>query len=298
VEPGIVSCDPEAEGKKKRTRDREDEKPPSADRKKRRGREKISGATCGPVPVVSPPHASSKVVGASGVTGTIVLSEVKEKKERRKNKSSAETSDAHTSVTGPAPIPNASDELGKPRKHKPTKGNTSVAARSKPKSKKRKEMEGGEHQSTSILTEGHPPRKRKKFKQPTHPDPSEDPDLTEQSQKALTYIYFQSTSPETWKFNKARQNWVIRNVWTSKVPDRYVSMVVEHLFKVQGQARETLIESCNALISGSSLESPGTQPGTNEKSSSENASPSTPEATSNEKKKWAETLLDALTSKS
>lgn len=34
---------------------------------------------------------------------------------------------------------------------------------------------------------------------------------------ALIYIYSQSASPGTWKFNKARQNWIIRNVWTSKV---------------------------------------------------------------------------------
>ena len=74
---------------------------------------------------------------------------------------------------------------------------------------------------------------------------------------ALIYIYSQFTSPETWKFNKARQNWIIRNVLTSKVrmrgssarylptnspllqvPEKHVPMVVEHLSKVQGRARE------------------------------------------------------------
>ena len=74
---------------------------------------------------------------------------------------------------------------------------------------------------------------------------------------ALTYIYSQSTSPDTWKFNKARQNWIIRNVWTSKVWDedirelhlltyfspfqvleKYVPMVVDYLSKVQGQVKE------------------------------------------------------------
>lgn len=87
---------------------------------------------------------------------------------------------------------------------------------------------------SSILSEGRSTRKWKKSKQLIHLDPSDDLDLTEQSQKgayphskslalfymiaiALVYIYSHSTSLETWKFNKARQNWVVRNVWTSKV---------------------------------------------------------------------------------
>ena len=39
---------------------------------------------------------------------------------------------------------------------------------------------------------------------------------------ALIYVYSQSNSPDTWKFNKARQNWIIRNVWTSKVGENRV----------------------------------------------------------------------------
>ena len=146
VEPGIVSCDPEArEKKKKRKRDREDEEPPSADQNKKRKRKKSSGATSSPTSLVPANDSSLEVADTSGVTGTIATtSEMKTKKNQRKSKSE------------------------KPRKKKATGGDAvNISIEAEP----------------AVPPEGQLSRKRKKSKQPAYPDPSDDPDLTEQSQK-------------------------------------------------------------------------------------------------------------------
>ena len=31
---------------------------------------------------------------------------------------------------------------------------------------------------------------------------------------ALSYAYLHAEDPDKWKFNKARQNWLVRNVWS------------------------------------------------------------------------------------
>lgn len=33
---------------------------------------------------------------------------------------------------------------------------------------------------------------------------------------ALDYAFTQFEEPDNWKFNKARQNWIIRNVWSEE----------------------------------------------------------------------------------
>ncbi len=33
---------------------------------------------------------------------------------------------------------------------------------------------------------------------------------------ALDYAFTQFEEPDSWKFNKARQNWIIRNVWSEE----------------------------------------------------------------------------------
>jgi len=187
----------------------------------------------------------------------------------------------------------------KQRKHKKddvVDANVDVEPSQKLKSKSKKRKKGGpvegEDRTSTVDPTGDSSRKRKKSKKSIHPDPSDDSDLTEQSQKSLFYVYSQSTSPETWKFNKDRQNWIIRNIWTSKVPEKYVSMVVEHLSKVQGQVRETLIESCKTVISGSDPDPPT---GTDEKGSSENPNPSAQNTIGSEKAQRAGALLYALT---
>ena len=87
----------------------------------------------------------------------------KEKKKRKEEKSSGTTHN---------PAVDADDEVSPPK------------SKSKPKKRKNGEtVEGEDHASTAIPTDDHSSRKRKKSKASVHPDPSTDPNLTEQSQK-------------------------------------------------------------------------------------------------------------------
>ncbi|WVW84860.1 hypothetical protein I302_106895 [Kwoniella bestiolae CBS 10118] len=87
-----------------------------------------------------------------------------------------------------------------------------------------------------------------------------DSSLSDQAKKNIYYAQLYSTSRSTteqekgeevnWKFSKAKQNWLIRNVFSSdEVPDRYVDLVLQYLKTVQGLSKTNLIESANKLIS-------------------------------------------------
>jgi len=58
-----------------------------------------------------------------------------------------------------------------------------------------------------------------------YPDPAIDKSLSEQSRRALLYAYERCRGIEVWKFNKARQNWLLRNVWSEQaVPESYLRL--------------------------------------------------------------------------
>jgi len=159
VEPELVLSNPGGkEKKKKRERDREDEEPPSGDKKKKKRKKgKTSGATSDS-PTAYATDSFLEVAGTSEATGTTVA--VKEKKKRKKIKSSAE----------------ASDDVDV---------NVEAEPLSKPKSRKRKKEATAEdegHTSTTAPVEDSS-RKRKRSKKSIHSNPSDDSDLTEQSQK-------------------------------------------------------------------------------------------------------------------
>ena len=78
--------------------------------------------------------------------------------------------------------------------------------------------------------------KKKSSRQDTiFPDPKDDTKLTESARRgqkfysssenllvtlfisALTYVHARVSSRSDWKFNKARQNWVVRNMWDEAV---------------------------------------------------------------------------------
>jgi hypothetical protein len=107
------------------------------------------------------------------------------------------------------------------------------------KGKKRKKIdaeeqgESIEHKAQSETEEG--PLKKKHKNRTDFADPREDTQLNTQSRKgahcsvalarldrfsllstALEYVFTQMNRPSRWKFNKARQNWLIRNVWSSE----------------------------------------------------------------------------------
>ena len=182
VEP-VFSNPKVKEKKKKRKRDQGGEELPSDDKKKKQREREASGAIDDPT--IDPPlEATGTTVGAS---------EVKEKKKRNKNKSSAEASDPPpSSAIEFTPGAGAVDEPKKSRKLKSANdvvdadGDGETPPKSKSKSKKRKKeetIEDNEHPSTVLHTEGHSPQKRKKSKASVHPNPLDDSDLTEQSQK-------------------------------------------------------------------------------------------------------------------
>ncbi|KAK2463607.1 hypothetical protein APHAL10511_004358 [Amanita phalloides] len=76
-------------------------------------------------------------------------------------------------------------------------------------------------------------------------DPSEDKTLSEQALKALVYAFSEYQSPAEWKFSKARQNWLIRNIWSSTmIPDEHMPLLLWYLRNVKGGVRNALIKTC------------------------------------------------------
>ncbi|KAF8917819.1 hypothetical protein CPB85DRAFT_141310 [Mucidula mucida] len=115
------------------------------------------------------------------------------------------------------------------------------------KMKKRKRDAEAEADDAILSTE---PVKKKKHKNKTGLlDPSEDSSLSEQAQKALSYAFTQFRHPKRWKFQKARQNWLIRNAWSAEsIPDAHMPLVLKYLTNVQGGVRENLVKTCQSYL--------------------------------------------------
>lgn len=117
----------------------------------------------------------------------------------------------------------------------------SEKATKKEKKKRRKESQSEGAQALDDTLE--PKKKKKRSGNTDFPDPEDDASLTDQARKGehimelfvhyysdptplcglgLLYVFSQFEDPDAWKFNKARQNWLIRNVWS----DQIVSEVV------------------------------------------------------------------------
>ncbi|KAI0688549.1 hypothetical protein BC835DRAFT_1372172 [Cytidiella melzeri] len=122
--------------------------------------------------------------------------------------------------------------------------------------KKKRNRHKHEPQTVERSEEGHAKEQKKKKKRRQRAahglkDPSSDESLSEQATKALLYAYTQVDEPSSWKFNKARQNWLIRNAFSDEaIPTDYVPLVNRYLSGVQGGAREALIQTCRNLIAG------------------------------------------------
>ncbi|KIY49592.1 hypothetical protein FISHEDRAFT_72904 [Fistulina hepatica ATCC 64428] len=105
----------------------------------------------------------------------------------------------------------------------------------------------------AVLDEDAEPAKPRKY-----PNPKKDASLTEQSRKALDYVYAFHKHHEKWKFNKARQNWLIRNCWSlDEIPDPYSRLLIKYLRSVQGGLREKLMQTCRKHLA---VESPPVKP--------------------------------------
>ncbi|TBU44770.1 hypothetical protein BD309DRAFT_767453 [Dichomitus squalens] len=113
--------------------------------------------------------------------------------------------------------------------------------RKKKDKKKRKDADDGEEEEEEgeAAPKKKSKKKRKRSSASGFPDPTEDESLSEQARKALEYAFTQFEDPGSWKFHKARQNWLIRNIWSEEaIPDTYIPLATRYLQGVQGGARE------------------------------------------------------------
>ncbi|KAG0705404.1 hypothetical protein DFH29DRAFT_799930, partial [Suillus ampliporus] len=114
--------------------------------------------------------------------------------------------------------------------------------------KKRKRK--AEEQSEETPSDSKPRKKKKGHCPPDlpFPDPSADESLSDQSRKALSYAYARFQDPPNWKFNKARQIWLIKKLWSEEmIPEKYFALVTNYLADVKGRIRDSLVQMCNAI---------------------------------------------------
>ncbi|KAH7916785.1 hypothetical protein BJ138DRAFT_1108569 [Hygrophoropsis aurantiaca] len=157
------------------------------------------------------------------------------KRRKRKNRGPEEEKhvDPEASIEpGPAINSEAIDTADNSRKHK-----------------KRKRQERG-NEGDDVDESTHPPKqtkKKRKHDDSPYPDPADDTALPDQN--PLSYAFISFSDPSNWKFNKAKQNWLIRNAWVEEtVPDKYVPLLARYLADVKGGARDKLIEFCNSVL--------------------------------------------------
>ncbi|CAA7260206.1 unnamed protein product [Cyclocybe aegerita] len=151
-------------------------------------------------------------------------------------------------------------EKARPKKYKAGKvpevdGSVEVVpVASKKKEKKRKRWDVNSVDGKDVpkpdepLEEVEPPKKKHKNRTEFR-DPRDDSSLNGQSRKALEYVFIQMNKPKKWKFNKARQNWIIRNIWSPEnLPDIYFPLAVKYLANIQGGSRKKLQETCQTFL--------------------------------------------------
>ncbi|KAJ8698011.1 hypothetical protein PTI98_004775 [Pleurotus ostreatus] len=156
-----------------------------------------------------------------GVTDGEEKPSKKEKKKRKNNKDTIAEEEVVQPVDDTA-VPETPLDEDTTSKHKRKKG------------KKRNPSPSHEVDPTEEPVK----KKRKRSK----PDPSEDEALSEQARKALIYAHSYVRYPDSWKFNKARQNWLIRNIWSDElIPETYFPMSIKYLSSVKGGIREVRI---------------------------------------------------------
>ncbi|KAJ3998278.1 hypothetical protein F5050DRAFT_1806074 [Lentinula boryana] len=117
------------------------------------------------------------------------------------------------------------------------------------KRKKKRKREESENTDTGDTLQAEKPKEKKSRNKTGFLDPAEEPSLSAQAQKALSYAFEQFRKPSKWKFQKARQNWIIRNWVTENIPDSQIPLVLKYLSNVQGNTRENLTKTCELIIS-------------------------------------------------
>ncbi|THH09053.1 hypothetical protein EW145_g2284 [Phellinidium pouzarii] len=81
------------------------------------------------------------------------------------------------------------------------------------------------------------------------PNPSEDTELSDKARGALSYACARLSSPDSWKFNKAYQNWIVKHIFSiDDISEKYSPIVTAYLSGCQGGVRENLINICNKQL--------------------------------------------------
>ncbi|OMH86092.1 hypothetical protein AX774_g321 [Zancudomyces culisetae] len=123
-------------------------------------------------------------------------------------------------------------------------------------SKKSKDSKRSQEEDTKSLSKGD--KKKKRSKDETHEQSGNARKVTEEdlslddasgSHKAsLRYLLQWKNSKEQWKFQKARQNWLLRHLYDSeKVPVVVFDILVEYLGSIKGNQRVVILEQANKL---------------------------------------------------
>jgi len=173
-----------------------------------------------------------------GGAETAVIDERKKRKRKRENEPNFDHDDKSAEL----------NVLEEGRAHDSPIENEEIGDSEKKKKRKKERAQDGEYGSSK--------EKKHKTGNTDLPNPDEDPSLTDQARKALRYAYTQFDDPASWKFNKARQNWLIRNVLSNQiVPELHMPLLTRYLANVKGGIRENLITTCQSILSPTSTTS-------------------------------------------
>ncbi|XP_066497002.1 uncharacterized protein C7orf50 homolog [Tiliqua scincoides] len=77
----------------------------------------------------------------------------------------------------------------------------------------------------------------------------EEPKKPSGSELALEYLTSWSKNPKEWKFQKARQTWLLLHMYDKvKVPDKYFSILLRYLEGLQGSARHMTVQKAEDFM--------------------------------------------------
>ncbi|CAE6425448.1 unnamed protein product [Rhizoctonia solani] len=209
----------------------------------------------------------------------------KEKKRKNKQHEDTNTPEPEAKATELAQVTNEDAERPIKRQKKddletPTPGEQQAveskgAASKKPKREKRPKRP--KDKSKKVRKEEGPnPKDKIQIADVPIPytNPLTDESLSDFAQRGLAYAYqyaqhvsltseSERAAKQPWKFNKARQNWILRNVVDpTGIPDSYLPISLLYIESIQGGARNDLKKTCKIIkkqakaSKASSLEDP------------------------------------------
>lgn len=184
-------------------------------------------------------NSAENILPASDVEQ--VLAPQIEKKRTKKRSETLEAEPAEEAFTSEI---DSGAEQGKKRKKSQSSASDNFSVEDPPSITQSKKRKAESNPESNPLAKDRPKSSKKKRKSAVteFPDPADDETLSEQAMKgvyllqpfstvilifrpALSYAHAQVADPASWKFHKARQNWLLRNAWSesSVRPSRLVS---------------------------------------------------------------------------